>query len=125
MSQADRDDGIRSGPTTDELADLRWGEEAIRLRAIDISLSGIALLVADSRANYQKEMTIENCLLHLPDIGALSTDLTAQYLAPYGEGRRMGCRFSNFRATSLSHLQRYISRLERARLETREPDQTV
>jgi transposase-like protein len=31
LRQADRDDGIRSGPTTDELADLREAKKRIRL----------------------------------------------------------------------------------------------
>lgn len=31
LRQADRDDGIRSGPTTDELADLREARKRIRL----------------------------------------------------------------------------------------------
>jgi transposase-like protein len=31
LTQADRDDGIRPGPTTDELADLREAKKRIRL----------------------------------------------------------------------------------------------
>ena len=31
LRQADRDDGIRSGPTTDDLADLREAKKRIRL----------------------------------------------------------------------------------------------
>lgn len=31
LAQADRDDGIRSGPTSDELADLRAAKRRIRL----------------------------------------------------------------------------------------------
>jgi transposase len=31
LAQADRDDGIRPGPTTDELADLREAKKRIRL----------------------------------------------------------------------------------------------
>lgn len=101
------------------VCDVLGGNNPSHLRAIDISLSGIALRVEDARANYEKGCTLSNCLLHLPDIGSISTDLHVAYLSPFGEGdvRRIGCRYTNLRATSLVHLQRYVARLERLRLE--------
>ncbi len=106
------------------VCDIRVGaaeDRPSRLRAIDISNSGIALLIDDPRLNIVSGSTLVGALLHLPDIGAIATDLLAVYLAPFGEGdqRRLGCRFTNLRATSLDHLQRYVARLERARLEAR------
>ena len=100
------------------------GEGPVRLRAIDISYSGIALLLNDPRLNIGSGSTLAGCMLHLPDIGAIAMDLHAAYLSPYGEGdqRRLGGRFTNVRATSLDHLHRYVARLERARLEARGGD---
>ncbi|MFM9968866.1 MAG: flagellar brake protein [Burkholderiales bacterium] len=120
LSRMQRRDSIRYPvpAMNPPVCDFRLGESSVRLRSIDISLSGIALLVEDSKANLSLQTTLADCLLHLPGIGAISTDLFVAYLAPFGESdqRRLGCRFSNVKATSLSHLHRYVQRLERERL---------
>lgn len=104
------------------VCDLPMDDTSCSLRAIDISLSGIALHVEDSRAVFTPGTVIANCLLHLPDIGAIHTDIGISYLSPFGEGdrRRMGCRFTNIGPASLGHLRRYVLRLERARMESGE-----
>lgn len=126
IARVQRRDSIRYpvpgiNPPVCELPGEDPGENAQRLRAIDISNSGIALRLDDSRVNIKAGSTLEGCLLHLPDIGAIATDLRVMYLAPLGQGdqRRIGCRFTNMRATSLDHLRRYVGRLERERLAAR------
>lgn len=88
------------------------------LRVIDISLSGIAVEIEGRGAECKPGSKLENCLLQLPDVGAIQTDLDVVHLSAdrTGGGRRLGCRFTNIRATALTHLQRYISGLERERL---------
>ena len=96
-------------------------DKVLRLPAIDISNSGIALRVEDPRLRLANDTTLEGCMLHLQDIGAIACDLVVKYLSPFGEGdrRRMGCHFTNMQVTSLDHLTRYVLRLERALQESR------
>ncbi len=103
------------------VCDFRAGDarnEPLHLRAIDISSSGIALLLDDPRQMVAAGMVFPDAMLQFPDIGAIATDLTVMYVAPYGEGdaRRLGVRFTNMKASALNHLQRYVQRLERLRL---------
>lgn len=106
-------------PVCDVRGKNEW-EEVEHLRSLDISLSGISLLLKPGHSTYQRDERIGGCTLHLPDIGALQTDLIVAHVSPLGGGdeRRMGCRFSNMLATSLAHLRRYVMRLERERLQS-------
>lgn len=100
------------------VCDVPTKDGAFRLRVIDISLSGVALAIEGSAANYPLGALFEKCLLHLPDMGAIECDLAVAYLHTdvKASDRRIGCRFSNMLASSLTHLQRYIAYLERERL---------
>jgi c-di-GMP-binding flagellar brake protein YcgR len=106
-------------PVCDVRGKNEW-EEVEHLRSLDISLSGISLLLKAKHSVFQRDDRISGCTLHLPDIGALQTDLIVAHVSPLGSGdeRRMGCRFSNMLATSLAHLRRYVMRLERERLQS-------
>lgn len=102
-------------PVCDVKGKNEW-EEVEHLRSLDISLSGISLLLKTKHSTFQRDEHIAGCTLHLPDIGAIQTDLIVAHVSVYGEERRMGCRFTNMLATSLAHLRRYVMRLERERL---------
>lgn len=126
IARVQRRDSIRypvpgMNPPVCELGNEGREQSVQRLRAIDISSSGIALLADDARMTITAGSILEGCMLHLPDIGAIATDLRVMYVAPFGDGdkRRMGCRFTNILATSLEHLRRYVGRLERERLAAR------
>lgn len=101
------------------VCDVTTDQGSFRLRVLDISLGGIALAIDAPIADYPLGAKLEKCLLQFPGMGAIETDLVVVYRN--GEGtsseHRIGCRFSNMLATSLTHLQRYIGRLERERLE--------
>lgn len=120
LSRLQRRDSIRypvpamNGP----VCDVPDGDGVARLRAIDISYTGIALLVENPRMTVDCETTLSDCLLQLPDIGTIATELHIAYVARFGDGdqRKIGCRFTNMKTTSLDHLHRYVSRLERVRL---------
>lgn len=105
------------------VCDVPMKEGALRLRVVDISLSGIALATEGSIAGVPIGSEFENCVLHLPEIGAIHSGLVVAYQFSSGKAseRRMGCRFSNMLASSLSHLQRYIRRLERDQVSAGEP----
>ncbi len=106
------------------VCEIRLGkgdDGVLRLPAIDLSDSGISLRIDDAQVNLAVDTTLEGCMLHLPDIGAIACGLAVKYLSPFagGDRRRMGCRFTNVQAVSLDHLTRYVLRLERAWLESR------
>lgn len=100
------------------VCDVTTPERSFRLRVLDISLSGIALGIDSPIADYPLGAKLEKCLLQFPEVGAIETDLVVAYRN--GEGtageHRIGCRFTNMLASSLTHLQRYIGQLERERL---------
>jgi c-di-GMP-binding flagellar brake protein YcgR len=100
------------------VCDVLLNEMPSRLRVIDISLSGVALAIEGPGAKPEPGTRLEKCLLQLPEIGAIQTDLVVVHQHATGNhgGRRIGCRFSDIHLASLSHLQRYISQLERERL---------
>lgn len=90
------------------------------LRLMDISLSGAGILLGEMRSPIEQGEVLRDCVLELPGIGGIRTDLVVMYVvdATRGGPRRMGCRFSSLLATSLKHLVNYVIRLERARLES-------
>ncbi len=105
------------------VCDVLLGDIPSRLRVIDISLSGVALAIEGQGEACEPGSKLVNCMLQLPEIGAIETDLDVvhQDANRKGGGRRVGCRFANIRPTSFTHLQRYISHLERERLASENP----
>lgn len=101
--------------------------DALHLRALDISCSGLALLIENGALEFKAGNTITGCLLHLPDTGSIPLDLNIAYVNSFGDAgsRRMGCRFTNLHVTSLDHLSRYIMRLERATQVSEEVEQKL
>jgi c-di-GMP-binding flagellar brake protein YcgR len=100
------------------VCDVTTVEGSFRLRVLDISLSGIALAIDSRIADYPIGERLEKCLLQLPEMGAIQTDLVVAYRQGDGDaaGHRIGCRFSNMLASSLMHLQRYVGHLQREHL---------
>ena len=104
------------------VCDVSTKEGTLRLRVVDISLSGIALVLEGAIADWPVGAVLENCVLHLPEIGAINSGLVVayQHASAKASERRLGCRFSNMLASSLSHLQRYIQHLQRGQEDLRE-----
>lgn len=100
------------------VCDIPTAQDSLHLRVIDISLSGVALATEEIWTQFPSGSTLANCLLHLPELDAIRTDLVVAYATAGGKDgpRRIGCRFANILATSLVHLHRYINQLERVRL---------
>jgi c-di-GMP-binding flagellar brake protein YcgR len=94
------------------------------LRLMDISVSGAGLLLDESRPSLKVGDVLSGCVLELPGIGGIQTDLVVMYASGAGDRgpRRLGCRFSNMLATSLRHLTHYVSHLERERLAAKQKD---
>jgi len=86
----------------------------------DISCGGIAildnkLLLGDTVGNIY-----EGCRIELPEVGVITTNLQVRNsldmtLLNSKSNRRLGCAFVGISRASLSHVQRYITRLERER----------
>lgn len=95
-------------------------DRELRLRLMDISLGGVALVLEDRALAFEPGTTLRNCRLDLPGCGVVETDLSIQYvdLMDRKSGwRRMGCRFSDLPMFALTHVRSYVTTLERERNE--------
>jgi len=102
-------------PTSDRFA-LREAEAAV----LDISNGGVCLLAPPEGVTLKVGLSIENCRIILPDMGALHTTLQIRNafdvtLENGNHVRRFGCQFLNVDGTAMNLIQRYIIRIERDR----------
>ena len=88
------------------------------LRLMDISVSGAGILLREARSPVKEGDVLHDCVLQLPEIGGIRTDLIVMYVSGASDGgpRHMRCRYSNLLATSLAQLMHYVERLESKRL---------
>lgn len=94
----------------------------LRLRLMDISLGGAALVLEDRALAFALGATLTKCRLDLPGCGVVEMDLVVQYVDQMDRKsgwRRMGCRFSDLPVFALTHIRRYVTTLERAQNEAR------
>ncbi|MBI3372867.1 MAG: flagellar brake protein [Betaproteobacteria bacterium] len=92
----------------------------LRLRLMDISLGGAALVLEDRALAFEPGATLRKCRLDLPGCGVVETDLAVQYVDRMDRKsgwRRMGCRFADLPVFALTHVRRYVTTLERAQIE--------
>lgn len=96
-------------------------EEALSLKATDISGSGIGLLAPIQRVDdFLEGALFENCRLEIPEEPVLRINLRIRKAVAYAprEGKqylRVGCEFVALPAGRLATIERYITRLERER----------
>src|SRR5206468_3839148 len=66
-----------------------------RFRIIDISLSGMALVVEGAKLPIEPGMKLSEVRIEIPDVGAVASGLQVTYVSePDSAGwRRVGCRF--------------------------------
>lgn len=86
----------------------------------DISCGGIALLDNAHLLGDETGTMLENCLIDLPEIGVVTTNLQIRNhlditLHNNKTNRRVGCQFVNISRGNLANVQRYITKLERER----------
>jgi c-di-GMP-binding flagellar brake protein YcgR len=89
-------------------------------RVLDISGGGVALAVQAENPTLRPYKEFPDCLLHLPETGALSVRLMVKSLHRQlnqngTESWRAGCQFTQLPRGADALIQRYIFRLERQR----------
>lgn len=94
--------------------------EILKLPLVDISCGGIAILDEKKTLDCTIATNYPQCKLDLPSVGMV--DLTLQIrnhqdlvLLNGKSSRRLGCQFYNLSNSVLTHIQRYIMKLERER----------
>jgi c-di-GMP-binding flagellar brake protein YcgR len=93
---------------------------ALRLEVTDVSMSGLGVLIRDPQAHVETGLTLRDSVLCLPGLGALVTGVEFMHIAQADPGtgvRQAGLRFAGLPAVALAHLQRYVTRLERERVQ--------
>ncbi len=94
--------------------------EILKLPLVDVSCGGIAILDEKKTLDCVIGTNYPQCKLDLPGVGIV--DITLQIrnhqdlvLLNGKSSRRLGCQFHNLSNHVLTHIQRYIMRLERER----------
>jgi c-di-GMP-binding flagellar brake protein YcgR len=92
----------------------------LRLRVLDISCGGLSLVDWPDGQAPESHRVYRNCQLLLPDEDPVITDLEVVYVLERTESdgthiKRCGARFVDLPGKLVTHVQRYITRLERQR----------
>lgn len=100
---------------------IAQSSQLIEAEVADISLGGISLIGPLPGLHLQPGMRLEGCHLHLPPEIIVPVDLlvcTSRDLGTRGGRRnlRIGCRFAQLNGAAQTQLQRFINRLDRARI---------
>lgn len=95
----------------------------IKLPLSDISVGGISMTIGNSEADklFPKGTVIPGCKIAIPEMGFLEVTLNVQAIFPITrkDGTKVphiGCAFVDLRLPMESMIQRYMIKLERARL---------
>lgn len=90
----------------------------VKLRVLDVSLSGVALFLPENMAAIEAGMQINDCLLQLDGETSLELDLLIHYrtpLHPDTRGARLGCEFVDTNDQDRT-LQNYINQTQKRRI---------
>lgn len=95
----------------------------IELPVMDISGGGLRLSCAEDEIEFVTGQTYAGCQIDLPEIGKINVTITVQSLVsispkPGQMIKRVGCEFKNLDNTSSVLLQRYVTKMQRAKNET-------
>jgi c-di-GMP-binding flagellar brake protein YcgR len=85
------------------------------VRVLDISVSGLAVLVTPRLFELARDQLLEPCYLDLPDVGQIAVSIRVRYLEAWPSevgGRRSGCEFVAVSGAARRALERYVERLE-------------
>lgn len=94
--------------------------EALRLRAVDISAGGLAVLLPDGQETFQSQQRLSGCELELPegaplDVTLAVCSLTTRTGADGVPRQRVGFRFEDLPRGADAAIQRHIFRIARER----------
>lgn len=90
-----------------------------QLRILNLSCGGIAVVSAGEAVTLEPGTVLHDCRIELPEFGTVNTALEVRNAGSVEERggkrtQRCGCRFLDVAPATLTLLQRYITRLERA-----------
>lgn len=85
-----------------------------KLRLLDISIGGVAVIAYPEKFDPSVGQRIEECFLDLPAIGSVGVHLKVRHLAPLrdGKSRAVGCEFVDLAPAARTMIQRYVNRLD-------------
>jgi c-di-GMP-binding flagellar brake protein YcgR len=109
-----------ANPATLSIVHPNRADEMLKLKLLDISVGGIAVLATPEDFEWKDGAVLEGCRIELPDFGEFTSDLEVRYsllLAETGRTqlKRYGLQFRNLGGSTASLVQRYILFLERSR----------
>ena len=97
------------------------GSTRVDANVVDISGGGVGIVVAESLApSFAVGATFNACTINLPEEGTITTGLCVRnaFAVTTKTGTRhwrVGCEYVELPGTQLTHVQRYITRVERER----------
>jgi hypothetical protein len=91
----------------------------------DISIGGISMIIGNTEADkiFERGSSVPGCRVALPELGMLEATLNVQAVFPVTrkDGTKiphLGCQFVDLRMPMETLIQKYITKLERERLQT-------
>jgi c-di-GMP-binding flagellar brake protein YcgR len=102
------------------------GRQYEKLRLIDISVGGVAVLAQPEKFELAAGTRVDDCFLDLPGIGSVGVSLQVRHqeaLPRDDQARSVGCEFVEVAPLARTLIQRYVNKLdaERRKLETAGP----
>jgi c-di-GMP-binding flagellar brake protein YcgR len=97
----------------------------IKMPLSDISIGGISMVIGNTEADkiFERGSSVPGCRVALPELGMLEATLNVQAVFPVTrkDGTKiphLGCQFVDLRMPMETLIQKYITKLERERLQT-------
>lgn len=91
------------------------GKQYERLRLLDISIGGVALVSYPEHFELPEGGVIQSCYLDLPGVGSVSVSMKVRHVDPMprdDKARRCGCEFVELAPQARMMLQRYVNKLD-------------
>ncbi|MDZ7654053.1 MAG: flagellar brake protein [Burkholderiaceae bacterium] len=91
------------------------GKQYEKLRLLDISVGGVAVLARPEKFELPVGARIDECFLDLPGIGSVGVSLQVRHLANPtrdDQTRSVGCEFVDIAPLARSLIQRYVNKLD-------------
>ncbi len=91
------------------------GKQYEKLRVLDLSVGGTALLTYPEKFELPTGQVIENCTLDLPGVGSVAASVIVRQVSAVkrdDNARRAGCEFIDMAPQARMLLQRYVNRIE-------------
>jgi c-di-GMP-binding flagellar brake protein YcgR len=91
------------------------GRQYEKLRLLDISVGGVAVVTYPQKFDLVAGTRIDDCFLDLPGVGSVGVSINVRHLAPLpkdDKARAVGCEFVAVAPLSRTLIQRYVNKLD-------------